>query len=407
MTAPATRDQEMDVFDPRVIARPHQFYARLRKDAPIVWSERFEAWLLTRYDDVRTVLRDSGAQWSALRREGGMARTDRRETVAPTGTLTMLGADPPDHTRLRRLLDRDFTPGKINALGPHIQEITDRLLEGAGKRETFDVAEDLAVPLPVTVIAELLGIPTELGPQFKRWSDAATEPMRPDASDEEIDARNREIVEFRTYLKEQIAERKGNPTDDFIGRLVQAHDAEEKLTDNELLAAVNLLLLAGNETTTNLISNAVLALWKFPERQQELRDHPELIEDAIEEFLRYDGSVQFTSRRAVGPAEFHGQEVKPGQQVIIFLASANRDESVFDNPDVLDFHRPKSRHLAFGDWIHVCIGQYLARLETKSALTTLLREFPDFDLAVPEDEIIYRNNFNLRGPKHLPIRRKA
>jgi cytochrome P450 len=400
-------DIGMNIYDPRVIARPHAFYAVLRKEAPIAWSDQFQGWILTQYDDVRAVLRDAGTQWSAVRKQVGMARPDQvREQVAPPGTYTMLNADPPDHTRLRRLLDRDFTPGKIAELAPHIQEITDRLVKGASKKATFDVAEELAVALPVTVIAELLGIPTEMGPQFKRWSDAATEPFRPDSTDEEIRERNEEIVAFRTYLQERIEERRGRPTDDFIGRLVQAHDADERLTDDELLAAVNLLLLAGNETTTNLISNATLALWKFPERQKELREHPELIDDAIEEFLRYDGSVQFTSRRALGPAEFHGQKVAPDEGVIIFLASANRDESVFPDPDILDFHRPKSRHLAFGDWIHVCLGQYLARLETRSAILTLLNEFEDFDLAVAEDEIIYRPNFNLRGPKHLPIKRR-
>jgi cytochrome P450 len=396
----------MDVYAPRVIARPHQFYAILRKEAPIVWSDQLGGWMLTRYKDVRTVLRDGGAQWSAaVSKQVGMARPDQKqEQVAPPGTHTMFDADPPDHTRLRRLLDRDFTPGKIAALGPHIQGITDRLVKRAVSRDTFDVAEDLAVPLPVTVIAELLGIPAEMGPQFKRWSDAATEPFRPDSTDEEVAERNAEIVEFRRYLKDRIEERRGNPTNDLIGRLVQAHDAEDRLTDDELLAAVNLLLLAGNETTTNLISNATLALWKFPEQQQELRANPGLIDDAIEEFLRYDGSVQFASRRAMGPAEFYGQRVEPGERVAIFLASANRDESVFTNPDELDFHRPKSRHLAFGDWIHVCLGQYLARIETRAAILALLNEFPAFDLAVREDEIVYRANFNLRGPKHLPIR---
>lgn len=395
----------MNLFDPRTIARPHASYERMRNEAPIAWSEVAGSWVLTRYDDVRSVLRDSGEKWSAMRRAPTSGRPGaHREEVAPPGTLTMLGADPPDHTRLRRLLDRDFTPGKIAALAPHVQEITSSLLAGAAARPTFDVAEELAVPLPVTVIAELLGIPPEMGPQFKRWSDAATEPFRPDQSDEEIAARNREIVEFREYLVERIEERRTNPTDDFIGRLVQAHAEEEKLTDNELLAAVNLLLLAGNETTTNLISNAVLALATFPERQQELRDNLELIDDAIEEFLRYDGSVQFTSRRAVQPAEFYGQAIEPDQNVMLVIASANRDAAVFERPNELDFHRGKVRHLGFGDWIHVCIGQYLARVETRSALLTLLREFPKFELAIDPDSIPYRANFNLRGPKHLPIR---
>jgi cytochrome P450 len=395
-----------NIYDPAVVRFPHQHYARMRREAPIVRSPQLDAWVLTRYEDVRGVLRDP-RQWSSFRlgQPTGMVRADlKRESVAPMGTLSMLNADPPDHTRLRKLLDRDFTPGKIMQLAPHVQEITERLLAGAGQRERFDVAEELAVPLPVTVIAELLGIPPERGAQFKQWSDAATEPFTPDSTDEEVDARNAQIAAFRAYLVAQIEQKRRTPTNDFIGRLVQARDTEERLTDDELLAAVNLLLLAGNETTTNLISNAALALWKFPAQQQALRDNPALLDGAIEEFLRYDGSVQFTGRRALGPAEFYGQPVAPEERVVVVIASANRDEAVFDRPDELDLTRERGKHLAFGDWIHVCLGQYLARVETKAAITTLLREFPAFDLDVPEDEIVYRANFNLRGPRHLPIR---
>ena len=401
-------DVGFDTFDPRAIARPHAYYAELREHAPIVWSEQMQAWVLTRYEDVRSVLRDHD-RWSSHRsnaQEQRARRLGRRlEQVAPADTLTMLNADRPDHTRLRKLLALDFTPGRIGHIDPHVGEIAEKLLAGAADAEVFDVAEELAVGLPVTVIAELLGIPPELGDQFKRWSDAATEPMHPDSSDAEVDARNRQIVEFREYLNAQIADRRRVPTDDFIGRLVAAHDDEDKLTDAELLAAVNLLLLAGNETTTNLISNATLALWKFPQQQQRLRDDPDLIDTAIEEFLRYDGSVQFTTRVAMEPARFHGQEVRTGEAVAVFLASANRDPRMFADPDVLDFGRERKKHVAFGDWIHICIGQFLARMETRAAILGLLRAFPDFELAVDEDEIVYRPNFNLRGPKHLPIRR--
>ena len=198
----------------------------------------------------------------------------------------MLGADPPDHTRLRKLVDRDFTPGRISVLVPHLQEITDELLVGAASRGTFDVAMDLAEPLPIMVIAELLGIPPELHRQFKRWSDAAIEPVGPLATDEELLARNASITAFRGYLNEQIESRQARPTDDFIGRLVEAHDADEKLSEAEVLGAVNLLLLAGNETTTNLISNATLALWKFPDQRKLLREDPSLIDGTIEEFVR-------------------------------------------------------------------------------------------------------------------------
>ena len=399
------RAASLDTFDPAMIARPHGFYEQLRAHMPIVWIPQLNAWLLTRYDDVRAVLRDH-EQWSSMRfgRNQDSISGVFVESVAPPGTLDMLGADRPDHTRLRKLLSLDFTPSKINFMQPRVDAITKELLRDAAREPTFDIAEDLAVPLPVTVIAELLGIPPELGRQFKIWSDAVIEPLRLDAPPEQVRARNSQVVEFRAYLQARIAERHVRPTDDFIGRLVAAHEQEEKLTDNELLAAVTLLLLAGNETTTNLISNATLALCTFPERQRELREHPELIDAAVEEFLRYDGSVQFTSRIAIHDAEFHGQTVKAGDEVIVVLASANRDERVFDNPNELRFDRPVHKHVGLGDWIHICLGQFLARMETKAALLGLLAAYPQFELAVPEREIPYRASFNLRGPKHLLIR---
>lgn len=402
------RELGLDMFAPEAIARPHHFYARLREEAPIVWSEQTQSWVLSRYDDVRRVLRNPEQFSSQRLGDGGgsiIGRTDIvREEVAPLGTLTMLGADRPDHTRLRKLVSMDFTPHKLEHMRPRIQAITDELLADVAQRDKFEVVKGLAEPLPVTVIAELLGIPPEMGTQFKKWSDAATAPVPPDASDEAVLARNKQIVEFREYLQDQIRERHAHPTDDFIGRLVSAHDDESKLTDDEVLAGVNLLLLAGNETTTNLISNAILALTRFPARQAELREHPELIDDAIEEFLRYDGSVQFTLRKLTEPAEFHGQKIGQGESVVVMLAGANRDPRVFPDPDTLDFHRPKEKHLGFGDWIHICLGQFLARIETRAAILGVLQAFTAFELAVPEAEIVYRPNFNLRGPSYLPIR---
>jgi cytochrome P450 len=396
----------LDTFDPRMIARPHAFYAQLRENAPMVWIPQLDGWMLTRYDDVRAVLRDHEL-WSSMLFEGSRPPElagVQIETIAPRGTLDMLGADRPDHTRLRKLLALDFTPSKLGYLQPRVDEFVASLLKGVAAREHFDVADDLAVPLPVTVIADLLGIPAAQFRQFKAWSDAVIEPLRPDATPADVHARNADIVAFREYLQARIDERQKAPTDDFIGRLVAAHDEEEKLTDAELLAAVALLLLAGNETTTNLISNATLALCRFPERQRELRAHPELIDAAVEEFLRYDGSVQYTARRATRDTEIRGQAVKAEQMVIVVLASANRDPAVFDAPDELRFDRPKDRHLGFGDWIHICLGQFLARMETKAAMLGLLKAYEQFELAVDEDEIPYRGNFNLRGPKHLLIR---
>jgi cytochrome P450 len=400
-------DIGLDMFDPEAIARPHEFYARLREEAPIVWSDQTEAWVLTRYDDVSRVLRDH-ERFSSVRRQGERAiRGQVVEQVAPVGTKQMLGADRPDHTRLRKLLSLDFVPRKISPWQPRIEEICAETLHSASKTAEFDVVRGIAEPLPVTIIAELLGIPSALGRQFKAWSDAAIEPLPPTADHETVQTRNSHIAKFRAYLQARIDERHENPSDDLIGRLVAAHEDDGRLTDAEVLAAVNLLLLAGNETTTNLISNATLALAKFPERQKELREHPELLDGAVEEFLRYDGSVQYTSRVLMAPAEFQGRMLDAGESVVVVLASANRDDRVFDNPDMLDFHRPKHKHLGFGDWIHICLGQFLARIETRAALKAILEEYDDFELAIPETDIPYRPSFNLRGPRFLPIRERS
>ena len=408
-TLNSTEELGLDMFDAEAIARPHRFYARLREQAPIIWSEQARSWVLTRYEDVKRVLRDhesfSSVRGDARRvgRQGGL----QPEQVAPPGTLNMLGADRPDHTRLRSLLRQDFIPSRISKWQPRIEGICDETLRGAASTDSFDVVTGIAEPLPVTVIAELLGIPSEHGRQFKRWSDAAIEPVAPTATDDDVRARNTLIAEFRTYLQARIDERRQSPTEDLIGRLVAAGD-EGSLTDDEVLASVNLLLLAGNETTTNLISNAVLALALQPEKQAELRRSPDLMEDAVEEFLRYDGSVQYTSRIATTPQTFHGQTVTAGDAVIVVIASANRDSRVFPNPDVLDFERPRTpdRHIGFGDWIHICLGQFLARIETRAALRAILAEFSNFELACDLQDVPYRPNFNLRGPKRLPIRER-
>ena len=405
----STEDIGLDMFDAEAIARPHRFYALLREQAPVVWSEQARSWILTRYEDVKRVLRDHETFSSVRSEERRVGRKSGLlpEQVAPPGTPNMLGADRPDHTRLRVVLRQDFIPSRIGRWQSRIEAVCDQTVRGVAGRDSYDVVKGVAEPLPVTVIAELLGIPSELGVQFKRWSDAAIEPVAPNATDDDVRARNALITEFRDYLTDRIEERRVAPTEDLIGRLVAA-EGEGELNQAEVLSAVNLLLLAGNETTTNLISNAVLALATQPEKQAQLRERPDLIDPAVEEFLRYDGSVQYTSRTVTKPVSFHCQTVAAGEAVIVVLASANRDPWVFERPDELDFERPRSpnKHIGFGDWIHICLGQFLARIETRAALRALLGEFDEFELAIPEDDIPYRPNFNLRGPRYLPIRER-
>jgi cytochrome P450 len=384
-----------------VIANPHRFYKIMRREAPILWSADFRGHMLSRYEDIRGVLRDPD-RYSSERDRSRYPPPRRRGDDGIT-SRTMLNSDPPDHTRFRRLLDRYFTPRAVSELEPHVHEIADDLLAKARETGRFDVMEDLAVPLPTTVIAELLGVPTGDRADFKRWSDAVTQPLTPTTTEEEEEHRFAELNEFNAYLQAAIDARRSRPTDDLIGRLVAARE-EDALSDQELLSFVRLLLVAGNETTTNLIGNATLALLRNRDQLELLKARPDLMDSAIEEFLRYDGSVQFTSRVLKEPASFYGVDLGPGDSVILILASGNRDEAVFERPDELDITRSPNRHLGFGDWIHICLGQYLARLETKAAMTALLRDMPQIEFDTPAEEIRYRPQFNLRGLTHLPVR---
>ncbi len=409
-----TEDLGLNTFEQDVIARPHRFYKEMRRIGPMIWSETSGGWFLTKYEDVKAVLRDpalfSSARGDGLdNRRAGMVR--RLEANAGDGGTmnrnfgrTILNSDPPDHTRLRRLVDRLFTPKSIAEMAPHVQEIASDLVRQAAARAVVDVMDDLAAPLPTIVIAELLGVSTEDRAKFKLWSTAITEGPRPETTPEQWQTRMNHLREFDEYLTREIDKRRQSPTADLIGRLVSARDESESLSEQELLSFIRLLLVAGNETTTNLIGNAVLALIDHPEQQALLRERPELIDSAIEEFLRYDGSVQFTSRVLGEPYEMHGRKLEPGVRLVTVLASANRDEDVWDRPDELVIDRQPNRHLAFGDWIHVCIGQHLARLETKTAIPTLLEALPRLDLAAPREELRYRPQFNLRGLEHLPVR---
>ncbi len=406
----------LNQFEQDVIANPHRFWKQMRQIGPMIWSDAFDSWMLPKYEDVKTVLRDP-ALFSSAR---GNGPADRRgeagrlaamtgqtpEAMSPMGR-TILNSDPPDHTRLRRLVDRLFTPKSIMEMAPRVQKIAHELVTQAAATGQVDVMDDLAGPLPTIVIAELLGIPTEDRDKFKRWSTAVTEPPTPNTTPEQWQARMALLSEFSAYLSVEIEKRRTHATDDLIGRLVNARDQNDSLSEEELHSFIRLLLVAGNETTTSLIGNAVLALIEHPGELARLRERPELIDPALEEFLRYDGTVQFTSRVVMEPYDMHGKTLEPGTRLMTLLASANRDEDVFEQADELILDRPSNRHLAFGDWIHVCIGQHLARLETKAAIPTLLDRLQRIELAVPREELRYRPQFNLRGLAHLPVRDKA
>jgi unspecific monooxygenase len=315
----------------------------------------------------------------------------------------MLDRDPPDHTRLRGLVSKAFTPRVVEGLRPRVQQIVDGLLDQNAARGSMELIEDFAYPLPVTVICEMLGVPVEDHETFKGWSREMARSLDPEEflPQDVVERRQRAIESFSEYFSRLIEERRARPRDDLLSALIAAEEAGDKLTGPELLAICILLLVAGHETTVNLIGNGTLALLRHPEQLQKLRDDPSLARSAVEEFLRYDPPVQFTGRVALADMEIGGHVLSKGQQAMLLLASANRDPEVFAEPDRLDITRRENRHLSFGHGIHFCLGAPLARVEGEIAFSGLVRRFEGLHLLTEAPE--YKENIVLRGLASLPV----
>ena len=392
-------------FRIEVIADPDPYYEEMRRTAPLIFNEQLGSWLLTGFDDCAAVLKDA-ARFSSERQRRttpGQVRQMRDMQGGASRAPTVLNADPPKHTELRRLVNKAFTPRTVGAMEPRIRALIDELLDAAIVDGRLDVVEGLAYPLPVIVIAEMLGVPPEDRDLFKRWSDDAVTPVTPDTPEEEAQRRWQSVMELRQYFTEAIARRRREPGEDLVSLLVNARDEGNALTEEELLGFVVLLLLAGNETTTNLISNGVFALARNPDQLRKLREDPELMPTAVEEFLRYDGPVQGTSRVVLEPLTLGGVDLRPGDTVQVLLAAANRDPAHFPEADLLLVDREENDHLAFGWGIHYCLGAPLARLEATVAFEKLLGRMPSLHLAEPEGGLRYRPAFILRGLEHLHV----
>ena len=390
----------VEPFSPEMLADPYPAYRALYERGRV---QRTSAghWLATGYDEVSQLLTDQRFGEAAGR--GGRIRLSRDRREGPQRLLgrvdTMLSQDPPEHTRLRRLVSKAFTPRSVQKMRPRIQQIVDELLDAIDGRREFDLVSELAWPLPVIVIAEMLGIPREDRERFKRWSDAMVATLGGDyRALDEARRSNEELVE---YVSRVIAERRKEPRDDLISRLVAAEERGQTLSEDEMLGTVALLLVAGNETTTHLISNGMLVLFSNPDQMERLRADPSLLPSAVDELLRYTGPVQTTRRVAKMDVTLAGAEIKRGEVVIGLLAAANRDPAKYPNPDELDVARNPTDHLAFGDGIHFCLGASLARLEGQIAIGTLLQRFPDLRLLDEEPE--WAGTFAIRGVTRLRV----
>ncbi|WP_061298830.1 cytochrome P450 family protein [Herbidospora cretacea] len=386
---------------------PHGVYRALRDEGPaveVVMPNGIRMWLITRYDDAREALadprlrKDAAALRDALQR----AATTPDARVQPAELAShMLNSDPPDHTRLRRLVSKAFTPRAIERLRPRIEEITAGLLDRMDG--DVDLIETFAYPLPMTVICELLGVPERDRDGLRGlMKEAMTRPFRTGDDPKERDRRIARVVERFVAL---VDEKRRHPADDILTALVQARDQEDRLDDVELISTCFLLFLAGHETTVNLIGNATLALLTHPGQRAELIENPDVIENAVEEFLRYDGPLNFAPQRVTGEdVTIGGVTIPAGELVAVALSSADRDPATFREPDRLDLNRAESPHLAFGHGIHYCLGAPLARLEARIALGRLFERFPEMDLGAPADELEWRPLPLLHALDRLPVR---
>jgi cytochrome P450 len=362
--------------------------------------------VLSRHRDISAVLRDSRFLVDGRKQPGWEKR--RAEAIkqgamseADDAFPSMLGLDPPDHTRLRSLVNKAFTPRTVESLRPRVEAIIEEHLDAVAGAGRMDVIRDLAYPLPVMIIAEMLGIPTEDRARFKAWSDEAIRGIGI-GNVEDMRRSNKAQNELREYFATIVEERRREPREDLLSALVAAEQDGEKMRLGEVYSMAILLLVAGNETTTNLIGNGLLALLRNPEQFHALRDDPSLITTAVEELLRYDSPVQATGRFPLEDVDLgEGRVVKGGQQLFLLLAAGNHDPDEFHAPETLDITRQENKHLSFSNGIHYCLGAPLARLEGAIALSALTQRFPDMRLA--SERLEWGDNIILRGLKSLPV----
>ncbi len=391
---------EFNPFLPEVREDPYPLYHRMRQGDPVHWNMP-GIWVLTRYADAVRLLRHprmssdfrNSELFEIFRQMNGPTIVDDREP-------SMLFRDPPDHTRLRNLVSKAFSAKVIDGMRPFIDEVVDGLLADVEERETFDLVSELAHPLPVVVICQMLGVPAEDQHLFARWSDDLIHTLDPMIGPDVMQRGTESELAFDGYFQALIAERRRAPRDDLLSALIAAEEKGQRLSEEELLRTLILLLVAGHETTVNLISNGMLALFRNRDQFVRLREDPSRLRGAIEELLRHDAPVQLTGRVALEPMEFGDKRVRKGQHVVALLGAANRDPGQFHDPDRLDLGRDPNRHIAFGGGIHFCLGAALARAEGRAAIGALTSRFPDLELAAPP---VRRDTITLRGLEHLVV----
>jgi len=398
-------------MNPEMAANPFPMYQMMRGMGSVMQIPMSfgggTGWVVSRFEEAVQVLKDNqhftvdASLIDSTRGVFGQAMAAANPGANFLNNRTMVSVDEPDHTRLRGLVSKAFTPRFIESLRPHIQEIADELLDRVQDAHRMDVVTDFGYPLPINVISDMLGVPKDQRAKISEWSQSLTGGNFQGGAD---GGREQSSRMFSNYVAELVAEKRKHPGDDLISKLIEEEATGDHLDETELLSMVGILIFAGHETTSNLIDIGTLMLLDHPDQLEMLKATPSLIPSAIEELLRFNGPVTMPAPRFVlQDTELGGQQLHRGDMIIVMVASANRDEQQFSDPEELNIARDLNRHIAFGQGIHYCLGAPLARMEGEIAFSTLLRRMPDLHFAVPREEITWRNNMALRGLLSLPV----
>src|SRR6266446_4936663 len=390
------------LLDPEVLANPYPLYHRLRSEDPVHWDPFLHVWVVTRYADVVTVLQYFLANRTPTPKQLIALGLSALTPLAQVLVRQMLFMDPPSHSRIRALASKAFTPRRVEILHAHIQDITESLLDAVQAKGRMDVIADLAYPLPAIVTAEMLGLPTSDWEQLTAWSADFAEALgnfqhNPDRASRVLQS----LAEMCAYSRAAVREHQQHPRDDLVSALLTAEVEGDSLSEEEVIANSIMLMTGGQETTTNLIGNGILTLLHHPDQLEQLRADHTLIPTAIEELLRYESPIQYTSRLAPEDVQMGGKTIRQRQAVIAVMGAANRDPERFSDPDRLDIGRQENRHLAFAWAAHFCFGAPLARLEGQVAFESILSRMPQLSLA--SGPVRWRENLGFRGLKTLPV----
>lgn len=397
---------EPDLLSPEAIADPYAFFGALREEDPVHWNEAARAWVITRYDDVSAAFTDRRLSSDRVQAVYDTKLTPaERESRAPTYELLadwMVFKDPPDHTRLRNLVKRAFTPRAVEQLSGRVSEIVEHVLDLPQSGEV-DVVHDIAYPIPALVIAEMLGVPGEDRDLFRAWSnDISTVIFQAARSEDDRQRSQQGLIALSDFLRDLVDHYRKHPADNLITSLIESREKGEALSEGEIVSTCVLLLFGGHETTTNLIANGYLALLRNPEQAELLRSDPTLAAPAVEEFNRYDGPAKMVVRRAAEQLEVRGKTIPADSKVLLIQCSANRDPRRFEHPDEVDITREDNRNIAFGFGIHYCLGAPLARLETGQVLPRMLEKLPGAEIAA--EPLVYQPLLLTRGLSSFPVR---